>query len=254
MGITTVNGVKYVNTTGPVSIKDIQASTGSNSWNLGSFRSSKWYKSDFTRGNHPSGTIKFSDFRGKSGTIPHVDRTAWPAAGKFFASGSITLPRFNTLQIHVYAAGGGGGGYNGSNCIQFNPNGTCANAVVVNGGAGGTGGTTSISIATGSFSASGGTGGNQGTAGSRGTPQDAAGAGGGAGNGAGGMGGTDATPLYDADVNYTTASSLYATTFTPTYGAAGAAGSGGSGNLTSGNAGSAGTAGGVTVFVDPGLY
>lgn len=247
MGTTVVNGVTYVNSSGNVSFSDLRAAFGSSLTSFSLYKSRKFYKSDFSRGT-TSSTIKFSDFRGASGSLPRVDRAAWPNAGKFVTSGSITLPRFNTLTIYAYAGGGGGGGGDGQNYYGG------TTYTVVPGGAGGTGGTTTIVIPAGTFTATGGTGGNQGIAGVRGSPQDGVGAPGGAGNGAGGSGGLDISPTYNADTNYSVAQSIYLYTASPTYGAGGAGGKGGVGNFTSGTDGSVGTAGAITIFVDKDLY
>jgi hypothetical protein len=259
MGTTVVNGVTFINTTGSVRWADIAATQGNSYSSLSQLRGRKWYKSDFTRGNFPSsGSFSLSSFRGTSGSLPRVDRTDWPAAGKFFFVGNITLPPgFNKISFRVYGPGGGGGGGNGAQCIAYNSNGTCANAITVNGGGGGTGGTTSIVTAAGTYSSTGGAGGNQGATGANGSPDPGAASdfiAGGTGNGSGGKGGRNYTTAVDADVDFATASSMFGQTCTTTYGAGGTGGTAGSGNLSTGPSGAAGGGGGITVVVDEGLY
>lgn len=257
MGTTVVNGVTFINTTGSVRWADIAATQGNSYSSLSQLRGRKWYKSNFTRGNFPSsGSFSLSAFRGTSGSLPRVDRTAWPAAGKFFFSGNITLPSgFNKISFRVYGAGGGGGGNNGAD-YQYNPVTQQFQWVTLNGGAGGTGGTTSIVTAAGTYSATGGGGGNQGATGGNGSPDPGAAAdfiAGGTGNGSGGKGGRNYTTAVDADVNFATASSMFSQSCTTSYGSPGAAGAG-TGGTNPGAAGNAGGGGGITVMVDEGLY
>lgn len=262
MGTTVVNSVTYVGSTGSISFADIKAAYSNVSSSMSGYKGRKYYKSDFSRGNLSSGSIKFSDFRGTGGNIARVDRNSWPSIGKHFQSGNITLPPgFNTVSFIVYGNGGGGGGGNGSQCIQLNPNFpyNCLNAIVVNGGAGGTGGTTSITINGTVYSATGGAGGNQGVGGANGTPDPGSrtdGYPGGTGNGGGGKGGIRDVAVINADSNWAAASALFGSTLAASYGAAGAGGAGGNGNLTSGASGSAApyATAGISVFIDSGLY
>lgn len=255
MSTTTVNGVTFVGASKPVKFSDMVAAFGAGYNKLSAMRNKKWYKSDFTRGTFAaSGSFSLSNILGTGGNIPHVDRTAWPAAGNWFPSGSApALPKFNTIIIAVYGGSGGGGGANGDNYYSgahhINP-----------GAAGGSGGTTSLTLPNSTtLSAGGGGGGNQGTNGA-----DAASAGygpiaGGAGYGNGGAGGTAGFTV-DADTNYSLASTFYGAVLTPS--AYGGAGSGGTGGLNfingvlAGQAanGAGGTAGGFTIFIDNGLY
>lgn len=260
MGTVVVNGVSFVDPspTGTVRWADIAATTSNSYTSLSQLRGKKWYKSDFTRGTFPSSptAISFSSFRGTSGSLPRVDRTAWPAAGKFFFTGNITLPSgFNKISFRVYGAGGGGGGNNGAD-YQYNPVTQQFQWVSLNGGAGGTGGTTSIVTAAGTYSATGGGGGNQGSTGANGSPDPGAAADfipGGTGNGSGGKGGRNYTTAVDADINWASASAMFSQTCSTTYGSPGAAGAG-TGGTNPGAAGNAGGGGGITVMIDEGLY
>lgn len=264
MGTTVVNGVTYVNASGAINFADIAASFGNGVNRMSALRGTKYYKSDFTRGNFSStGNLSLGVVRGTSGSLPRVNRASWPSTGIQFTSGNITLPSgFNTISFIIYANGGGGGGGNGSTCVQFGYIGstyTCLQAVTVNGGAGGTGGTTSVTINGTVYSATGGAGGNQGATGANGTPDPGARNDvfpGGSGNGTGGKGGVRDVTTINADTNWAAASALFGAVLTPTYGAAGTGGGGGSGNLTTGGNGNPApyAFAGITVFVDSNLY
>lgn len=256
MGTSVVNGVTYVNSSGSVRFADIASAFGNDVNQMSELRSRKWYKSDFTRGNLPSsGNISLSSLRGLGGSIPRVNRSQYPAAGQFFQSGNISIPKFNTIMFTVYGGGGGGGGFNGQQCVQYNQYFQCISAITVNGGAGGNGGTTTITYGSNTASAAGGSGGNQGVAGASGTAWSAGDVQpGGSGNGNGGAGGSTRTATINADTNYASAVALWDTICSVSYGAAGAGGNGGVGNQATGTAGNNGSAGAVSIFIDYGLY
>lgn len=252
----------YAPSSGDISFSQVKSAFNNATSSFSGMRGRKWYKSDFSRSNFvSSGSLSIKSFYGTSGTIPRVDRSAWPASGIFFRNQPITLPKFNSIEIWVYGAGGGGGGANGQNCVQFGYVGnfyTCLNAQVAAGSPGGTGGSTSITIAGTPVTAAGGGGGNQGVAGSNGAggSSTVASPPGGSGNGAGGYGGLQKFTLNaDQDTNaYNYALTyLYDKYFNPTYGAGGSGGAGG-GSYVQGGSGNTGTAGGITVFIDYGLY
>lgn len=254
MGTTVTNGVTFINTTGAVNWSDIATTQGNGYGSLSQLRGRKWYKSDFTRCVFPqTGDLSLSSFRGTSGSLPRVNRTAYPAVGKFYQSGSLPIPKFNTLMFTVYGGGGGGGGYNGVNIIN-------GIAYSVTGGAGGSGGTTTITINGVSYTSNGGGGGYNGANGANGTQYDIADyQSGGTGNGNGGRGGSFRTITINADTNYQLAQALWDTSLTPTYGAAGGGGTGGTNavnNIPTGSAasGNAGSPGAVSMFVDNLLY
>lgn len=264
MGTSVANGVTIINTTGSISFSDIAAAFGSSVNQASELRNARWYKSDFSRGNFPgSGSLSLSALRGTGGSLPRVNRTEWPAAGKSFTSGNITLPSgFNKVSFRVYAGGGGGGGGN-----TVYTNGGPFNGLPIIGAAGSTGGTTSITAGGTTYSATGGAGGNNGATGANGTPDPGAATdfiAGGAGNGNGGKGGRNWTTAIDADTNYAAASALFGATCSTTYGAGGAGGAGATGLVWNGSFyqvggvnganGSAGGSGGVTVMIDEGLY
>lgn len=257
MSTTSVNGVTYVSTSGQIRWSDIKAAHGNSIISMSQMRGQKWYKSDFTRGNFPSaGNFSMSAFRGTSGSLPRVDRNAWPSVGKYFTSGNITLPPgFNQIKFIVYGAGGGGGGANGLD-YQYNILTKQWQWVTTNGGAGGTGGKTSIFTNAGTYEATGGAGGNQASNGANGYPDPGSATDylpGGAGNGAGGKGGRYASSVVNADTAWSTASSMFNQSCSTIYGAGGAAGPGG-GGTNPGSSGAPGSAGGISVFVDAGLY
>lgn len=261
MGTTVVNGVTFVNVSGPVRFADIAAAFGNDVNQASELRNRRWYKSDYTRGNFPSsGNLSLSQLRGTGGNVPRVDRNQYPANGIFYGSGPISIPKFNTLTIRVFAGGGGGGGGNAAHV------GGIFNGVPIVGGAGTAGGTVSVTIAPGTIAATGGGGGNNGANGANGLPTTtAASAPGGAGNGNGGLGGF-AEYTINADNDYATAVQLYDQSYTPSYGAPGS-GAGGAGALglvwngvqylfsgVNGAAGGNGVPGGVSVIIDLGLY
>lgn len=263
MGTSVVNGVTYVNASGPVRFADIAAAFGNDVNQASELRNRKWYKSDFSRGNFPgSGNLSLSSLRGTGGSLPRVNRADWPAVGRFFSSGNITLPPgFNKVSFRVYGAGGGGGGSNAAHT------GGPFNGVPIAGGAGSTGGTTSVTAGGTTYSATGGGGGSNGSTGANGTPDPGAATdfiAGGAGSGPGGKGGRNFTTPIDADANYAAASALFGATCSTTYGAGGSGGGPGLGLVwtgaqyvfsgVNGTAGSAGGSGGISVMIDEGLY
>lgn len=263
MGTSVANGVTIINSTGSVSFSDIAAAFGSSVNQASELRNARWYKSDFSRGNFTgSGSLSLSALRGTGGSLPRVNRTDWPAAGKLFLTGNITLPSgFNKVSFRLYGGGGGGGGGNAAY------SGGSFSGVIIVGGAGYTGGTTSITAGGTTYSATGGAGGNNGATGANGTPDPGAATdfiAGGAGSGPGGKGGRNYTTAIDADTNYAAVSALFGATCSTTYGAGGAGGGPALGLVWTGQqyafsgingaAGSTGSPGGVTVMIDEGLY
>lgn len=271
MGTSVVNNVTYINASGSVSFSDIAAAFGNDVNQASELRNRRWYKSDFSRGNFPaSGSLSLSSLRGTGGSRPRVNRTDWPAAGKFFFTGNITLPPgFNKVSFRVY--GGGGGGAGGNAIYSGGPFNTSTTGQLIIGGAGSTGGTTSITAGGVTYSATGGAGGGNGATGANGTPDPgsatdfiAGGNGGSPGGGAGGKGGRNFTTPIDADTNYAAASALFGATCAATYGAGGAGGAGAAGLAWNGSfytfsgvngaPGSAGGGSGISVMIDEGLY
>lgn len=258
MGTTAVNGVTYVNASGPVSFADISAAFGGKN-KASQLRGLKWYQSNFTRGNFPSsGNLSLSSLRSRGGNIPRIssaDRAVYTNDGLYKTSGGFTLPNgFNKINIVLYGASGGGGGGNGVTCLAFNQFGQCTIPVNANGAAGTAGQATSTTLPNGaSISAGGGGGGNQGANGANGANTTGfPGQAGGTGNGNGGAGGLIFYEL-NADADYAAIAALFSGSFSPTYGARGSGGAGG-GNYQPGSTGNNGLAGVVAVFIDQNLY